>query len=427
MPASLLSRSAFLVALLAPCAISVSPGAAQTIDDFYRRNGLRLVISSSAGGGYDTYGRVVARHMGRFLPGNPTIVPQNMPGAGGVRAANFLYNQAPKDGGTIAHLSRGAPFEGVMGNRAANFDVMKFTWLGNMNEAATILFAAKSAPVTNYQDLFAKELIVGTAVGDAELFGIAMNNIVGTKLKIITGYPGTSETVLAFERGELQGLAGVDYASMVAQRPTWIADGTLVPLVQYALKPHPKIASTAPTIVALAHNDEERAVLEVIFARQAMGRPFLAPPGIPADRAAALESALMATAADAEFLADAERLHLEVSATDGATVRALLARILSAPQAVIEKARWAVTNRTFVEEVRPLTVTTPLVAVDTTGKRPRATLKNAAGQDIRLDVTSDTKITVAGQASKADALKAGMRCAVDYLGDGGTALRIACD
>lgn len=419
-----LFRSAFLVVLLA--AVAPSAGA-QSIDDFYKRNGLKLVISSSAGGGYDTYGRVVARHMGRFLPGTPNIVPQNMPGAGGVRAANFLYNQAPKDGGTIAHLSRGAPFEGVMGNRAANFDVMKFTWLGNMNEAATILFAARNAPVTSYQELFTKELIVGTAVGDAELFGIAMNNVTGTRLKIITGYPGTAETVLAFERGELQGLAGVDYASMVAQRPTWIADGTLVPLVQYALKPHPKVASSAPTIVALAHNDEERAVLEVIFARQAMGRPFLAPPDIPADRAKALEAALMATAADAEFLADADRLHLEVSATDGATVRALLARILSAPAPIIEKARWAVTNRTFVEEVRPLTVKTPLLAIDSAAKRPRATVKNAAGQDIRLEIASDSKITVAGQPAKAETLKPGMTCTVDYLGDGGAALRVACD
>jgi hypothetical protein len=297
-----------------------------------------------------------------------------------------------------------------------------------MNEASTILFAAKNAPVTSYQELFTKELIVGTAVGDAELFGIAMNNVTGTKLKIITGYPGTAETVLAFERGELQGLAGVDYASMVAQRPTWIADGTLIPLVQYALKPHPKIASSAPTIVALAHNDEERAVLEVIFARQAMGRPFLGPPDLPADRAEALEKALMATAVDPQFLADAEKLNLEVSATDGATVRALLARILAAPPAVIEKARWAVTNRTFVEDVRPLTVTSPILALDSGGKTPRVTVRNAAGQPLRLDIdASESKITVAGQPAKAADLAVGRSCAVDYLGDGGIALRIACD
>jgi hypothetical protein len=401
---------------------------AQSVEDFYRRNGLKVIISSSAGGGYDTYGRAVARHIGRFIPGNPNVMPQNMPGAGGVRAANFLYNQAPKDGGTIAHLSRGAPFEGVMGNRNAQFDVMKFTWLGNMNEAATILFAAKGAPVTSYQELFTKELIVGTAVGDAGLFGIAMNNVTGTRLKIITGYPGTAETVLAFERGELQGLAGVDYASMVAQRPTWIADGTLIPLVQYALKPHPKIASSAPTIVALAHNDEERAVLEVIFARQAMGRPFLGPPDLPPDRAEALERALMATAADAAFLADAEKLNLEVSPSDGAAVRELLARILAAPPAVIEKARWAVTNRTFVEEVRPLTVTSPIMALDTEGKTPRITVRNAAGQNLRLDIdASESKITIAGKPSEPAALAVGRSCAVDYLGNGGIALRIACD
>jgi hypothetical protein len=260
------------------------------------------------------------------------------------------------------------------------------------------------------------------------LFGIAMNNVTGTKLKIITGYPGTAETVLAFERGELQGLAGVDYASMVAQRPTWIADGTLIPLVQYALKPHPKIAASAPTIIALAHNDEERAVLEVIFARQAMGRPFLGPPDLPPDRAAALEKALMATAADPAFLADAEKLNLEVSATDGATVRALLARILAAPPAVIEKARWAVTNRTFVEDVRPLTVTSPILAVDAGGKAPRVTVRNAAGQEIRLDIDpSESKVTVGGKAAKVSDLAVGRSCAVDYLGDGGIALRIACD
>src|SRR3954468_17588551 len=142
MSASRLLRFAIVAASLSPFAVQ-----AQSLDDFYKRNGLKLIISSSAGGGYDTYGRVVARHIGRFLPGNPNVVPQNMPGAGGVRAANFLYNQAPKDGGTIAHLSRGAPFEGLMGNRNAQFDVMKFTWLANMNGAATILFAAKNAPV----------------------------------------------------------------------------------------------------------------------------------------------------------------------------------------------------------------------------------------------------------------------------------------
>ena len=421
-------RIGFASTLIALLGCSSVLAQVQSLEDFYKRNGLKIVISSSAGGGYDTYGRAVARHIGRFLPGKPNVMPQNIPGAGGVRAANFLYNQAPRDGGTIAHLSRGAPFESLMGNRNAQFDVMKFTWLGNMNEAATILFAAKTAPVKAYRDLFSKELIVGTAVGDAELFGIVMNNVLGTKLKIITGYPGTAETVLAFERGELEGLAGVDYASMTAQRPTWIDNGILVPLVQYALKPHPKVSPTVPTIISMAQTDEERAVLEVIFTRQSMGRPFLAPPEIPIDRAKLLEAALLATAADASFLEDAEKLNLEVSATDSATVRALLTKVHEAPQPIIEKARWALTNRVFVHEVRPQEVKTLVVAIDLVEKRPQITIQDGNGVTIKLDFDPiEPRLKVGGKTADLVDLKPGMLCTFVFLGDGGAALETSCD
>jgi tripartite-type tricarboxylate transporter receptor subunit TctC len=339
--------------MLLAAALVTNAAAAETVEEFFKRSTVRVTVGSAVGGGYDIYARLVTRHLGRFLPGQPSVIPDNMPGAGGVRHANYLYNQAPKDGSVIGHFQRGVPFEPAMGNRAAQYDPMKFVWLGNMNDANTVLFAARNAPVKSYRELFTTPLIVGGPVGDAELFSIAMNNIMGTKLKIVTGYTTSNEATIALERGELQGLVGVDYASMMAQHPTWIADGTIIPLVQYALRKHPDLPASAPIVMDLATTPEQRAVAELIYARQDMGRPFGAPPGVPADRVEALRKALLDMAKDADFLNEAGRLKLEVAATTGPEVETLLKRVLGAPPAIIERAHWAVTNRGFVEQVKP--------------------------------------------------------------------------
>jgi tripartite-type tricarboxylate transporter receptor subunit TctC len=311
----------------------------QSAADFYKGKDVELYVGYSVGGGYDLYARTIARHIGRFLPGNPTILPKNMEGAGSLRLANWLYNAAPKDGSVFGTIGRGTGFDPLLGHKGASFDATKFTWIGSANHEVSVCVAWHTTGITKFEDLLTQELTVGGtgAAADTDQFPKVMNGVLGTKLRIITGYPGGNDVGLAMERGEVKGRCGWSWSSVKSTHAAWLAEKKINVLVQLALAKHPDLPDV-PVIIDLAKTDEQRQVLKLIFARQVMGRPFLGPPGIPADRAAALRKAFMDTMHDKEFLADAEKSKLEINPVDGDELDKLVKEIYATPPAVAQRA-----------------------------------------------------------------------------------------
>lgn len=314
-------------------------GQAQTPAEFYRGKTVELYIGYSVGGGYDVYARLLARHMGRHIPGNPTIVPKNMEGAGSLRLANWLYNVAPKNGTVFGTIGRGTGFDPLLERRGAQFDATKFTWIGSANNEVSLCVAWHTSGITRFEDLFTKELVVGgtAASADTDQFPRILNGILGTRFRIITGYPGGNDVVLAMERGEVNGRCGWSWSTVKATHPKWLEEKKINILAQLALSKHPDLPDV-PLITELATSQEQRQILQLVFARQVMGRPFLAPPGIPADRAAALRKAFMDTMTDKEFLADAERSQLEINPVPGEELERLVAEVYRTPAALTQKA-----------------------------------------------------------------------------------------
>jgi len=313
---------------------------AQNAGDFYKGKNVELYIGYSVGGGYDLYARVLARHIGRHIPGNPTIVVKNMEGAGSLRLANWLYRIAPKDGSVFGTIGRGTGFDPLLGQQGAQFDGTKFTWIGSGNHEVSVCVAFEGrAGITRFDDLRTKEMTVGGtgASADTDQFPKVVNGVLGTKMKVVSGYPGGNDIVLAMERGELQGRCGWSWSSVKATHGSWIAEKKLNVLVQLSLQKHPDLPDV-PLVVDLAKTDEDRQILKLIFARQVMGRPFLAPPGIPPDRAEALRKAFMDTMTDPAFVADTEKSQLEVNPVAGDDLQKLVAEIYHTPPEVAKRA-----------------------------------------------------------------------------------------
>jgi tripartite-type tricarboxylate transporter receptor subunit TctC len=332
---------AVLAALLALAAafLLVTPARAQSVADFYRGKTIDLDIGYSVGGGYDLYARLIARRLGGHIPGNPTVVPKNMEGAGSLRLANYLYAAAPSDGTVIGATSRGAAFDPLLNEKGARFDASKFSWIGSANNEVSVCVALASSGVTKFDDLFTKPLTIGStgAADDTYQFPALVNAVLGTKFKIVTGYPGGNDVSLALERGEVQGRCGWSWSSVKTTRFDWVRDKRIIVLVQMSLSKHPDLPDV-PLIMDLAKTDEQRQIFKMIFARQTMGRPYLAPPGVPADRLAALRKAFMDTMTDREFLGEAEQNKFEINPVDGEQLQALVKDIYQTPPEVVKKA-----------------------------------------------------------------------------------------
>src|SRR5215204_153619 len=282
---------------------------AQSPADFYKGKNVDLMIGYSVGGGYDVYARLIARHMGKHIPGNPTVTPKNMEGAGSLRLANWLYNVAPKDGTVFGTIGRGTGFDPLLGHKQAQFDGIKFNWIGSANDEVSVCVSwNKPGNVTKFEELYTKQLTVGGtgAAADTDQFPRILNNVLGTKMKIVTGYPGGNDVNLALERGEVDGRCGWSWSSVESTRANWVKDKKINVLVQLALQKHPDLPDV-PLVTDLAKTDEQRQVLKIIFARQVMGRPFLAAPHLPKERVRAPRSAFQATMKDPEFMTDADK------------------------------------------------------------------------------------------------------------------------
>jgi tripartite-type tricarboxylate transporter receptor subunit TctC len=306
---------------------------------FFKGKTIQMVIGYSAGGGYDVYARLVARFMGKHIPGEPEIAPVNMPGAGSLRAAAWIYNLAPKDGTAIGAVARGVPFDPLLTPGTDQFDATKMNWLGSANNEVSVCVAWHTTGLHSIADLKEKELTVGGTggAGDTDQFPKVMNALLGTKMRVIAGYPGGNDINLAMERGEVGGRCGWSWSSVVTTQPDWIKDKKINVLVQLALKKHAELPNT-PLVTDLAKTDEQRKILQLIFARQTLGRPFVAPPGLPASRVATLRKAFMETMRDPDLLAEAKKAKLEIDPVDGEEVQKLVDDAYATPADIVKKA-----------------------------------------------------------------------------------------
>jgi tripartite-type tricarboxylate transporter receptor subunit TctC len=340
-----LHRHKTVLAAIAVVAMSMPSGARSAgVEEFYKGRTVSLVIGYSVGSGYDIYARVLARFIGKYIPGNPSIVSQNMPGAGSLKAAMYVHGVAPKDGSVIATIGRSAPIEPLLGD--AQFDGRSFTWLGSIASNSSLCTSWHTTAIKSWQDAMTKPFaLAGEGSGsDPDNFARILRNVFGAKVRLVTGYPGGTEMNLAIERGEVDGRCGWSWDSIKSTRPDWLRDKKINLLAVFSLQKAADIPPEVPLIGDLATSDEQRQILRVHLAGQALGRPFFTSPGVPADRKAALRAAFDATMKDPDFVAEITRVKLEVNPASGAEIDRLLAEVYAMPKDVIEKAKQAVRN-----------------------------------------------------------------------------------
>jgi tripartite-type tricarboxylate transporter receptor subunit TctC len=333
-----------LPATFAVIVLSTLSVRAQSVEEFYRGKTVNVVIGFSVGGGYDLYARHLARHIGKHIPGNPTVVPQNMPGAGSLKAANYIFSAAPKDGTYFGTFARTTGINPLL-ESGATFDATKFSWLGSVTDDVSTCVTWNTAAVKNWDDFLKKPSTLGGQGPSSEpdMFARLFKNVFDAPIKLVAGYPGTNEVTLAMERGEVDGLCGLSWSTIKTRHAQWLRDKKMNILVQSALKKEPELGNV-PLVMDQTKDTEKLQILKLILAAQEMARPFAAPPGIPADRKAALIAAFNATMKDPEFLADAKRLDLDVAPVSSQELEKLLAELYATPKDVIKKAGEAITK-----------------------------------------------------------------------------------
>jgi tripartite-type tricarboxylate transporter receptor subunit TctC len=309
---------------------------------FFRGKTVSLYVGSPVGGGYDGYARLLARHFGTHIPGAPAVVVQNMPGAGSNKAAGFIYSQAPRDGTAIGAIQPGAIQAQLLSDQSVQQDARKFIYLGNANSDVYLCFVRADAPVKSFAETFAHEIVLGASAEGATLrdLPVMLDNVLGTKFRIVTGYAGSHEVTLAIEKGEVQGMCGMGWVSLSMEHPDWVASGKMRVLVQEDMKGHPDLNRMGvPRSIEFAKTDEDRQIMELIYSQNVFGRPYVLPPGVPAERVAALRTAFMATFADPELLEDARKIRFEVGALSGEDLQAMVARLFALPARVSQRAK----------------------------------------------------------------------------------------
>lgn len=305
---------------------------------------IEMVIGYSVGGGYDTVGRLVARYIGRHIPGKPLVVVRNMPGAGSLVAANHLFNTPVRDGTVIGVFSRGNAMYPLLEGRPARFEPAQFNWIGSTSKEIGLVAAWGTTPFKTVEDIRRNEILIGAtgAGADSVVLPAILNATLGTRVKPVTGYPGNAEIQMAMERGEVHGTAGLSLSNIRNAKPDWL-DGTKVNIIlQLALEPHPTLLKGVPVAIDLATDPIDRQALELVLSRQSKAYPVVAPPGVPADRVATLRSAFMAMTRDAEYVAELTKAGFENSPMSGEAVAALIKRVYAAPPEAVARARAAV-------------------------------------------------------------------------------------
>ncbi|MFN4283760.1 MAG: Bug family tripartite tricarboxylate transporter substrate binding protein [Alphaproteobacteria bacterium] len=337
------ARPLFCAALLTAGVASL-PAAAQSPEQFYKSRSIDMIIGADAGGGYDVYARVLARHIGKHIPGEPTVVPKNMPGAGSNKAAQFVYAVAPKDGTVMGAIFTGGIMQPLLGDpKSIQHDPTKFIYLGSANREISLCVARADA-IGSFKETFDKPIILGASAagGTSRDFPAALANILGAKFNIVSGYPGTKEIGLALERNEIQGFCGYFLSSLMTQNPAWLDSPNMRILVQEVNVGNEMLNKRGvPVAVDFAKTPEDRQVLELIFGQLVFGRPYVLPPGVPSDRVAVLRAAFMAALKDPALLADAKKSRIDVDAVSGEETQALVAKMFATPDAIVQRAREA--------------------------------------------------------------------------------------
>jgi tripartite-type tricarboxylate transporter receptor subunit TctC len=334
-----LAYAAAMIVAPASAALAQDP-----VEQFYRGKTINIYIGSSAGGGYDAYARALGRYMGKYIPGNPTIVPQNMPGAGGNKAAGYVYSVAPKDGTAIGALFPGGILAPLLGDTPIQHEPAKFLFVGSANSDVYTCVVHTDSPIKSFQDAFTQEVIIGASNegGTTRDMPTLENNVLGTRFRIVTGYGGTREITLAVERKEIHGLCGYGYTSLLSVTPQWVANKTVRILVQENAKGAAALNKEGvPRTVDFAKTPEDRQVMELVYSQAVIGRPYVLPPGVPAERVAALRKAFMAALADPALLAEAEKMKLDVEPISGDDVQTMVAQLFAMPARIVERAKQA--------------------------------------------------------------------------------------
>ena len=312
-----------------------TPAAAQA--DALAGKSVQMIIGFGPGGGYDLWGRTLGRHIGKHLPGHPNVVPQNMPGAGSYAAASYIFNIAPKDGSVLGIIARDAALGPLTGASGARFDPTRLSWIGTPTKETNVCIVFHTAPVKSVQDLYEKQLILGdTGPGTGtRSYPKVLNDVLGMKFKLVGGFPSSAEVFLAMERGEVDGICE-SLDSIKNRRPDWIPTRKIAILFQGRAEPNPELKGV-PFVLDLARTDEQKKTIEFLYAGQGIGRPFVAPPDLPAERLKMLRDAFNATMKDADFIAETKKSKLELEPEDGEHLAALIAKIYATPKPIVDK------------------------------------------------------------------------------------------
>lgn len=412
------------------------PASADPIGDFYGGKTIKLIVSSAPGGGYDAYGRTFARHFGKHLAGDPTIVVVNMPGAGGVVAANYIYNVAPQDGTIIGEIQRTVPMVQIMGHKGPEYDPIKFNWLGSLSNEVVVIGVLKSAPAKTFDDVFKHTVMMGTTgPTDSMIYPALMDNTMGAKFHLVLGYPSATFVRLAMKRAEVQGISQ-SWSSFRAGWGKAVKSGQVRILMQFSLKPLPQLTKMGvpfifdylkdhPVLPGFT-KDQVETYLRVLLTANAMGRPFLVGPKVPEERVKALRAAFLATANDPAFVKDAESQGHDVDPITGDDVQDMVRQVATTPKDMLHKVDALVQYKGPVKRVsiKLMTQTGPVKELQDGN---RVIVISSDKGPVKAKISgSRTKIKVDGKKTKRDALKVGMTCAVTDTGPGSEAVKVAC-
>ena len=337
----------FRIAMGLAAALLAASGAQaqESVADFYRGKSVSLLVGYPPGGGYDVYARVMQRFLPKYIPGNPQVIVRNVPGAASLTLVNQLYSVEARDGTVFGLFARSVAMDRLMGRQGTNFDPVKLGWVGSANNEVSICTMRGDLGIKSVDDFMSASITFGANApgSESDMYPTILNNLLGAKFKVVTGYPAASDLMMAIERGETQGRCGWTISAAKSTHADWLREGKLFVAVQFATEKHPELPNV-PLVTEMAKTDEQRQALQLLLSMQTMGRPFAAPPGLPPERLQALRRAFDATMADAEFRADAEKQQLEIQPVTGENLQGIVEAMFAAPANIVESARKAVTR-----------------------------------------------------------------------------------
>ncbi len=414
--------AAVAVGLAAP-AMNFEASAA-SVADFYRGKTMSVIVGTTPGGTNDFIARTLVTHMRKHIPGSPKMIVRNMPGAGSMRATNYLFNIATKDGTAFGTMIRGLVLAPLLGIRGVAFDASRFNWIGSVNKVVMVGAVWKTAPAHTLEQMKTTPIIVGATGPSTGMsqFPAIYNATLGTKFKIIYGYPGGSQVTLAMERGEVQARLGWTYGALMAEKSQWIKDGTIKLFIQMGVARHPELPNV-PFATDLAKTKEDRQMIELLSSQTAFGRPYFAPPDVPADRMKALKAAFNATMTDKGFLRDAGKRHIVVDPVSATELSAIVDKIYKTPKPVVERVKAILAKRDMIKRKAALAKVTAKV---TKLKRGGRMVTLASGKTYRISGRFTKKLTVAGVTGRVRGkIKVGMTCT--FEADGSSVIRGTCN